>query len=183
MAVAVTWEGAHTACSSRRFADLLSAPGTYPSLQACIAAAERIWWNEIGVEGWLEAFAAHPEIGDAGETHDLIVKQPLADSRYEMLYAPRYQRTRLHSATWLQCSETCDMGNTYFSCPGTLAQQAPAAWSQRHDSKMAFLPAQHCPFRVLQLPWKRGSAVEVRLLLASSAKKSRQLHWQPPTNR
>lgn len=66
MAVSITWEAAHTACASKQFADKLAAPGSYPSLEACISAAQRIWWNEVDVEGWLEAFAVHPEIGDAG---------------------------------------------------------------------------------------------------------------------
>jgi hypothetical protein len=67
MAVNITWDIAHTACSSKQFAEKLAAAGSYPSLEACIAAAQRIWWNEVDVQGWLEAFAAHPEIGDAGE--------------------------------------------------------------------------------------------------------------------
>lgn len=64
----VTWDAAFTACASRQFADKLSAASPYQSLEACIGAARRIWWQEVGVEGWLEAFAAHPEIGDAGRT-------------------------------------------------------------------------------------------------------------------
>lgn len=66
MAVNVPWETAHTACSSKQFAEKLVTTGPYPSVEACIAAAQRIWWNEVSVQGWLEAFAAHPEIGDAG---------------------------------------------------------------------------------------------------------------------
>lgn len=62
----VTWDAAFTACASRQFADKLSAGSPYPSMEACIAAARHIWWQDVGVEGWLEAFAAHPEIGDAG---------------------------------------------------------------------------------------------------------------------
>ncbi|KAF8072742.1 hypothetical protein HT031_000402 [Scenedesmus sp. PABB004] len=66
MAVRVSWDAAFTACACRAFADALAAPGSYPSLDAVLAAAQRIWWNDVGVAGWLEAFAAHPEIGDAG---------------------------------------------------------------------------------------------------------------------
>lgn len=65
-AMQVTWDAAFTACASRQFADKLSTGSPYPSMEACIAAARRIWWQDVGVEGWLEAFAAHPEIGDAG---------------------------------------------------------------------------------------------------------------------
>jgi 5-hydroxyisourate hydrolase/2-oxo-4-hydroxy-4-carboxy-5-ureidoimidazoline decarboxylase len=68
MMLTVTWEAALTACASRQFADKMSAAGPYQSMEACIGTARRIWWQEVGVEGWLEAFAAHPEIGDAGAT-------------------------------------------------------------------------------------------------------------------
>jgi 5-hydroxyisourate hydrolase/2-oxo-4-hydroxy-4-carboxy-5-ureidoimidazoline decarboxylase len=74
MAVDITWDVAHTACSSKQFADKLAAAGSYPSLEACIAAAQRIWWNEVDVQGWLEAFAAHPEIGDAGKGLSLVLQ-------------------------------------------------------------------------------------------------------------
>jgi hypothetical protein len=66
MPVAVTWDAAFTACSARAFADRLAGGGPYADMQACLAAARHIWWQEVGVEGWLEAFSAHPEIGDAG---------------------------------------------------------------------------------------------------------------------
>jgi len=71
----VTWDAAFTACASRQFADKLSAASPYPSMEACVSAARRIWWQEVGAEGWLEAFAAHPEIGDAGD-YPLTRTQP-----------------------------------------------------------------------------------------------------------
>lgn len=66
MVVQVSFDAAFTACASRRFAEALSAPGSYSSLESVIEAAQRIWWSNLGVQDWLEAFAAHPVIGDAG---------------------------------------------------------------------------------------------------------------------
>uniref|UniRef100_A0A0D9VUT3 Uncharacterized protein n=1 Tax=Leersia perrieri TaxID=77586 RepID=A0A0D9VUT3_9ORYZ len=48
---------------SRRFAAALAAASPFPSLADALLAARRIWLNEVDVNGWLEAFAAHPAIG------------------------------------------------------------------------------------------------------------------------
>ncbi|KAL2630667.1 hypothetical protein R1flu_015353 [Riccia fluitans] len=36
----------------------------FSSLDDAIDAARSIWWNQVNVLGWLEAFSAHPRIGD-----------------------------------------------------------------------------------------------------------------------
>jgi 5-hydroxyisourate hydrolase/2-oxo-4-hydroxy-4-carboxy-5-ureidoimidazoline decarboxylase len=64
MAIVVPVEVAIAACASKRFTSLLSTSSPYPDVEQVIAAAQRIWWNEVDVTGWLEAFAAHPKIGD-----------------------------------------------------------------------------------------------------------------------
>ncbi|KAF0921478.1 hypothetical protein E2562_007018 [Oryza meyeriana var. granulata] len=48
---------------SRRFAAALGAASPFASLADALLAARRIWLNEVDVNGWLEAFAAHPAIG------------------------------------------------------------------------------------------------------------------------
>ncbi|XP_040378006.1 uric acid degradation bifunctional protein TTL isoform X2 [Oryza brachyantha] len=48
---------------SRRFAAALAAASPFASLADARLAARRIWLNEVDVNGWLEAFAAHPAIG------------------------------------------------------------------------------------------------------------------------
>lgn len=68
--VTVTWDDAFVACASRRFADLVAAGSPYASLDAALSAARHIWWNEVNVAGWLEAFAAHPKLGDARALRD-----------------------------------------------------------------------------------------------------------------
>ncbi|TKV95772.1 hypothetical protein SEVIR_9G383900v4 [Setaria viridis] len=48
---------------SRRFAAAMAAASPFTSLADALLAARRIWLNEVDVNGWLEAFAAHPAIG------------------------------------------------------------------------------------------------------------------------
>ncbi|RVX13506.1 hypothetical protein CK203_021037 [Vitis vinifera] len=38
----------------------------FANLDQAIDAARDIWFNKVDVNGWLEAFAAHPQIG---QTH------------------------------------------------------------------------------------------------------------------
>lgn len=80
-------------CSCLHWATVLAAEGPYAHVEDAIAAARKIWWHQVSlwcqlagalgsalpnlqspaappacvqtpVTGWLEAFAAHPKIGD-----------------------------------------------------------------------------------------------------------------------
>ncbi|KAJ0968122.1 hypothetical protein J5N97_025039 [Dioscorea zingiberensis] len=50
-------------CGSSRFARAMMAASPFSDLQHAIQLARNIWFNEIDVNGWLEAFADHPPIG------------------------------------------------------------------------------------------------------------------------
>lgn len=50
-------------CGSSRWSDRMTAARPFASEDALRATAERIWW-ELAESDWLEAFAAHPRIGD-----------------------------------------------------------------------------------------------------------------------
>ena len=52
-------------CHSRRWAKEMAAGRPYADLAALQAAADEVWLG-LGPEDWLEAFAAHPRIGEAG---------------------------------------------------------------------------------------------------------------------
>jgi hypothetical protein len=69
MAVQVSYDAAFTACASRRFAEALSAPGSYASLKAVTEAARHIWWNDVTVHDWLESFQGNGVLGDAGGSY------------------------------------------------------------------------------------------------------------------
>jgi OHCU decarboxylase len=52
-------------CHSRRWAKEVAAGRPYADLAALRQAADEVWLG-LGPEDWLEAFAAHPRIGEAG---------------------------------------------------------------------------------------------------------------------
>ncbi|KAG0570560.1 hypothetical protein KC19_6G170700 [Ceratodon purpureus] len=51
-------------CGSVRFAQEMARVAPFSSLDLAVEAAREIWWNKVDISGWLEAFAAHPRIGD-----------------------------------------------------------------------------------------------------------------------
>ena len=53
-------------CAARRWVDSMLAARPFASDAALFAAAERAWWG-LGREDWLEAFAAHPRIGERAD--------------------------------------------------------------------------------------------------------------------
>ncbi|KAJ0246009.1 Uric acid degradation bifunctional protein TTL [Hirschfeldia incana] len=50
-------------CGSSDFAKLMAKASPFNSLEAAIESARDIWFNQVNVAAWLEAFAAHPQIG------------------------------------------------------------------------------------------------------------------------
>ena len=52
-------------CHSRRWAERVAAGRPYQDLEALRAAADRVW-TELDPADWLEAFRAHPRIGESG---------------------------------------------------------------------------------------------------------------------
>jgi OHCU decarboxylase len=53
------------ACHSRRWAEQVAAGRPYADLAGLQKAADEAW-TALGPEDWLEAFAAHPRIGEGG---------------------------------------------------------------------------------------------------------------------
>src|SRR5260370_839034 len=52
-------------CGARRWVEAMLAARPFASDAELLATAERVWWG-LGRTYWLEAFAAHPRIGDRG---------------------------------------------------------------------------------------------------------------------
>jgi len=50
-------------CGARHWVDAMLAARPFASDAELLATAERVWWR-LGRADWLEAFAAHPRIGD-----------------------------------------------------------------------------------------------------------------------
>ena len=54
-------------CASHRWAQLMAAERPFAHVDVVAALAQRLWWS-LAVADWLEAFAAHPRIGDRAST-------------------------------------------------------------------------------------------------------------------
>ena len=50
-------------CGSRRWTEQMSSDRPYPTLEALLTHADRIWWA-LTPDDWLEAFRSHPKIGE-----------------------------------------------------------------------------------------------------------------------
>lgn len=59
-------------CGSSRWAQLMTQRRPFSSPTQMADTADHVWWS-LGREDWLEAFAAHPRIGDTG--------RPVLDTR------------------------------------------------------------------------------------------------------
>eukprot|EP00262_Sarcandra_glabra_P001701 TRINITY_DN11825_c0_g1_i1.p1 TRINITY_DN11825_c0_g1~~TRINITY_DN11825_c0_g1_i1.p1 ORF type:complete len:348 (+),score=54.11 TRINITY_DN11825_c0_g1_i1:90-1046(+) len=51
-------------CGSTKFAREMIAAAPFANYEQAVEAARYIWANKVDINGWLEAFAAHPQIGD-----------------------------------------------------------------------------------------------------------------------
>ncbi len=64
---ALSVDAAHTAlarcCAATRWVEIMVSRRPYDSHEALLKAADACWWS-LGRDDWLEAFAAHPKIGD-----------------------------------------------------------------------------------------------------------------------
>lgn len=59
-----------TCCASHAWVEQMVDRRPYSELAALLATAEEVWWD-LTPDDWLEAFAAHPRIGEWPEGDDL----------------------------------------------------------------------------------------------------------------
>jgi len=50
-------------CGSTKFAKEMAAASPFSSYHRALTVAKHIWFNVVDVNGWLQAFSAHPSIG------------------------------------------------------------------------------------------------------------------------
>ncbi|XP_022147094.1 uric acid degradation bifunctional protein TTL isoform X2 [Momordica charantia] len=55
-------------CGSSKFAREMVAASPFSSLEEALATARLVWFNKVDVSGWLEAFSAHPQIGQLSKS-------------------------------------------------------------------------------------------------------------------
>ncbi|KAK7261260.1 hypothetical protein RIF29_27568 [Crotalaria pallida] len=63
MAVSFKEEEFLSCCGSTRFAKDMVLASPFPSLEHAVSVARDVWFNIVDVNGWLQAFSAHPQIG------------------------------------------------------------------------------------------------------------------------
>lgn len=63
MALGLSFDDFIACCGSKQFAKHMVAEGPFDTYDETVVAANNIWFNKVDVNGWLEAFAAHPQIG------------------------------------------------------------------------------------------------------------------------
>ncbi|KAM1018787.1 hypothetical protein ACFX13_040981 [Malus domestica] len=52
-------------CASTKFAKEMAEASPFSSLDEAVTAARDIWFNKVDVNGWLQSFSAHPQIGNS----------------------------------------------------------------------------------------------------------------------
>jgi OHCU decarboxylase len=95
-------------CGSMRWARLMAAERPFGSVDVLAAVAQRLWWS-LAAADWLEAFAAHPRIGEQARSAWSAEEQAAASSipgqlrdrlaRLNQEYEHRFGYTFLVSAT------------------------------------------------------------------------------------
>ncbi|KAL9265693.1 Uric acid degradation bifunctional protein TTL-like protein [Drosera capensis] len=74
-------------CGSSKFSKEMAALSPFSSLDVAIIAARDIWFNKVDVTGWLEAFAAHPAIGQKPSiSHSNNVSAQLSEAYVSFTY-------------------------------------------------------------------------------------------------
>src|SRR4029450_8406359 len=61
-------------CASHRWAHLMAAERPFAGVSVMAAVAQRLWWS-LAAADWLEAFAAHPRIGEQATSARAAVEQ------------------------------------------------------------------------------------------------------------
>nr|AKF43377.1 transthyretin-like S-allantoin synthase protein [California macrophylla] len=92
-------------CGSSKFAKEMALASPFSSLQAAVATARDIWFNKVDVNGWLEAFDAHPQIGKSAPSNH--------NSQTSAQWSKGEQSTALATATNSSLQELSDWNARY----------------------------------------------------------------------
>nr|AKF43380.1 transthyretin-like S-allantoin synthase protein [Erodium gruinum] len=92
-------------CGSSKFAKEMALASPFSSLQAAVTTARDIWFNKVDVNGWLEAFDAHPQIGKSAPSNH--------KSETSAQWSKGEQSTALATATNSSLQELSDWNARY----------------------------------------------------------------------
>nr|AKF43402.1 transthyretin-like S-allantoin synthase protein [Pelargonium transvaalense] len=93
-------------CGSTDFAKQMALISPFSSIEAAIDAARDIWFNKVDVNGWLEAFAAHPKIGESKSANN--------KSETSAQWSKGEQSTALATATGSSLQELAEWNARYW---------------------------------------------------------------------
>ncbi|PQQ13952.1 uric acid degradation bifunctional protein TTL isoform X1 [Prunus yedoensis var. nudiflora] len=62
-------------CESTKFAKEMAKASPFSSLDEAVTAAREIWFNQVDVNAWLQAFSAHPQIGHSSSSSNATSAQ------------------------------------------------------------------------------------------------------------
>jgi 2-oxo-4-hydroxy-4-carboxy-5-ureidoimidazoline decarboxylase len=80
-------------CGSRRWARMMAAERPFANRAVLEAVAQRLWWS-LSAADWLEAFAAHPRIGERAHSQWSAEEQAGASGATEEIRSRLAQRNR-----------------------------------------------------------------------------------------
>ncbi|KAF3447589.1 hypothetical protein FNV43_RR12776 [Rhamnella rubrinervis] len=106
-------------CGSTRFAQEMVEVSPFSSLDDAIVAARHVWFNKVDVNGWLEAFSAHPQIGQTPFSSSSSSSSSSAHST---------------SAQWSKGEQS-----TALSTATTSSLQQLSEWNARYYQKFGFV--------------------------------------------
>lgn len=92
-------------CGSTKFAKEMVLASPFTSLDEAVAAARNIWFNKVDVNGWLEAFSSHPQIGQSPSSAHT--------SNAAVQWSKGEQSTALATATGSSLQELSDWNARY----------------------------------------------------------------------
>ncbi|XP_061359117.1 uric acid degradation bifunctional protein TTL isoform X2 [Gastrolobium bilobum] len=92
-------------CGSTRFAKDMALASPFSSLEHALSVARDIWFNNVDVNGWLQAFSSHPQIG---QTHS-----PSHASQTSAQWSKGEQSTALATATGSSLQELSEWNARY----------------------------------------------------------------------
>ncbi|XP_065875531.1 uric acid degradation bifunctional protein TTL isoform X2 [Euphorbia lathyris] len=92
-------------CGSTKFAEDMAQNCPFISIEEAITVAKSIWFNEVNVHGWLEAFSSHPQIGQS--------PSPAQTSDTASQWSKGEQSTALATATISSSQELSEWNTRY----------------------------------------------------------------------
>ncbi|MED6183907.1 hypothetical protein PIB30_042379 [Stylosanthes scabra] len=93
-------------CGSTTFAQHMASASPFSSLDHAISVARDVWFNTVDVNGWLQAFSAHPQIG---QRH-----APSHASQTSAQWSKGEQSTALATATGSSLQELSEWNARYW---------------------------------------------------------------------